>query len=51
MVAIVVIMAGLLVWKGKSLLNLGSDTAPSADLNDYNPTAPPPTKPLPTKPH
>jgi serine/threonine protein kinase/DNA-directed RNA polymerase subunit RPC12/RpoP len=51
MVAVVVIMAGLLVWKGKSLLNLGSETAPNADLNDYNPGAKTPVKPLPPKPH
>jgi serine/threonine protein kinase len=47
MVAIVVIMAGLLVWKGPSLLRLEQNTAPSADLNDYTPKAPAPT---PTKP-
>jgi eukaryotic-like serine/threonine-protein kinase len=49
MVAVVVIMAGLLIWKGQSLLNLGSDTPP-ADLSDYNPKAPPPVKVLPQKP-
>jgi len=31
MVAIVVIMAGLLVWKGPSLLNLQQNNAPPAD--------------------
>ena len=51
MVAVVIIMAGLLVWKGKSLLNLGSDNAPSADLNDYNPTNHKGPAPLPQKPH
>ena len=51
MVAAVVIMAGLLIWKGPSLLNLGSDSARSADLNDYNPTAKSPPTVSPLKPH
>ena len=43
MVAIVIIVAGLLVWKGKALLNLESGTSTSPDMNDYNPTAAPST--------
>ena len=45
MVAIVVIIAGLLVWKGSSLLNLQQNNAPPADLNDYTPKSPLATKP------
>jgi serine/threonine protein kinase len=40
MVVVVILVAGLLIWKGKSLLNLQQNTAPSADLNDYTPQAP-----------
>jgi serine/threonine protein kinase len=47
MVAIVVIVAGLLVWKGPSLLNLQQNNAPPADLNDYTPKSPGATKPSP----
>jgi eukaryotic-like serine/threonine-protein kinase len=50
MVAIVLIVAGLLIWKGPSLLKLEQNTAPSPDLNDYTPKAPP-VKPAPPKPH
>ena len=50
MVAIVVIMAGLLLWKGKSLLHLDQNNAPSADMNDYAPKAVPPPPSLPLKP-
>jgi len=50
MVAIVVIMAGLLIWKGPSLLHLQQNNAPPADLNDYTPTAPVAPQPLPLKP-
>ena len=39
MVAIVVLIAGLLVWKGKSLLHLDQNNAPPAELNDYAPKA------------
>jgi serine/threonine protein kinase/DNA-directed RNA polymerase subunit RPC12/RpoP len=39
MVAIVVIMAGLLIWKGPSLLSLEQNNGPTADMNDYNPKA------------
>ena len=49
MVAIVFIMAGLLIWKGKSLLNLEGKDAPSADMNDYVPKATPAHPTLPTK--
>jgi hypothetical protein len=35
MVAIVVIVAGLLVWKGSSLLH--QNNAPPPELNDYTP--------------
>ena len=47
MVAIVVIVAGLLVWTGPSLLNLQQNNAPPADLNDYTPKTPGATKPSP----
>jgi serine/threonine protein kinase len=47
MVAIVVIMAGLLIWKGPSLLHLQQSSAPPAELNDYAPKAPVATKPSP----
>jgi len=46
MVAIVLIVAGLLVWKGKSLLHLEQNNAPPADLNDYAPKTTPPSPPL-----
>jgi serine/threonine protein kinase len=45
MVVIVVIMAGLLVWKGPSLLHLQQNNTPSPDLNDYTPQAPSAPKP------
>jgi hypothetical protein len=50
MVAIVVIMAGLLIWKGKSLLHLDQNNAPPAELNDYAPKSPGTTPTLPLKP-
>jgi serine/threonine protein kinase len=51
MVAIVVIMAGLFIWKGKSLLHLDQNSAPPADMNDYAPKAiPAPMLPLKPKP-
>ena len=47
MIAVVVIIAGLLIWMGPSLLH--QQTAPPADLNDYTPNAPkpPPSAPKP----
>jgi serine/threonine protein kinase len=45
MVAIVVIMAGLLIWKGPSLLHLNQNNAPPPELNDYTPKTLPATKP------
>jgi len=48
MVVFVVLMAGLLVWKGPSLLKGGSDTTtPPPELNDYTPNQPkaPPVTP------
>jgi serine/threonine protein kinase len=50
MVAIVVIVAGLLIWKGPSLLHLNQNGAPPADLNDYAPKAVSPTKSQPPNP-
>ena len=46
MVAIVLVVAGLLFWKGKSLLHLEQNSVPT-DLNDYTPGAakPPPPSP------
>jgi serine/threonine protein kinase len=49
MVAIVVIMLGLLIWKGPSLLHLQQNNTPPPELNDYTPEAPKPS-PVP-KPH
>ena len=41
MVLVVVVVVGLLIWKGPSLLKHGQNaTPPPADLNDYTPTAP-----------
>ena len=37
MVLIVVAIAGLLIWKGPSLLHLQQNTAPPPELNDYVP--------------
>jgi serine/threonine protein kinase len=45
MVVIVVIMAGLLIWKGPALLHLQQNNASSSELNGYTPEAPSPTKP------
>jgi serine/threonine protein kinase len=50
MVAIVVVLLGLLIWKGPSLLHLQNNATPS-ELNDYTPQAPKPVAPLPAKPH
>ena len=53
MVAIVVVVAGLLIWKGSSLLHLDQNNPP-AEMNDYAPKAPPPStapKPAPPKPN
>jgi serine/threonine protein kinase len=50
MVAIVVIMAGLLLWKGSSLLDGQQSNAPSADMNDYVPKVIPPPPVLPQHP-
>jgi serine/threonine protein kinase len=44
MVAIVIIMVALLVWKGPSLLHLQAN-APPPELNDYTPKAAPAPKP------
>ena len=46
LVVIVVIVLGLLIWKGPSLLQ--TQTAPPADMNDYTPTGPATTKPTPS---
>jgi len=52
MVAIVVVMVGLLIWKGPSLLNLQQNNAPPPELNDYVPKAVPvPVLPLKPKPN
>jgi serine/threonine protein kinase len=45
MVAIVVIVVALLVWKGSSLLHPEQNTAPPADLEGYTPKAPGTAKP------
>jgi serine/threonine protein kinase len=37
MVVVVVIMVGLLIWQGPSLLHLQQNNAPPAELNDYAP--------------
>jgi len=37
MAIIVLIMGGLLVWKGPALLHLEQSSAPASDLNDYTP--------------
>jgi len=50
MVAIVIIMAGLLIWKGPSLLNLQKNDGASADMGDYAPKNTPAHPTLPTKP-
>jgi serine/threonine protein kinase/DNA-directed RNA polymerase subunit RPC12/RpoP len=50
MVAIVIIMAGLLIWKGPSLLSSQQSAVPSADLNDYNPKSIPVKPATPVKP-
>src|SRR6202789_2973055 len=43
MVALVIIMGGLLIWKGPALLHLQqSNTQDNADLSGYTPTTPPP---------
>jgi eukaryotic-like serine/threonine-protein kinase len=51
MVVIVLIVVGLLIWKGPSLLNQQQNNAPSADLNDYVPKGPASKPVLPTKPN
>jgi hypothetical protein len=43
MVVIVLAIVGLMIWKGPALLHQQQNTAMSPDLNDYTPTAPPPS--------
>jgi len=50
MVAVVLIVGGLLLWKGKSLLHMDQNSAPPADMNDYAPKPVAPTPTLPPKP-
>ena len=45
MVVIALILVGLLVWKGPSLLRLQQNNAPPPELNGYTPKAPGATKP------
>jgi serine/threonine protein kinase len=45
--AIVVIVLGLLIWKGPSLLKTQAVPPPPSDLNDYTPTTPSTNKPKP----
>jgi serine/threonine protein kinase len=50
MVVVMVIVAGLLIWKGPSLLHLNQNNAPPAELNDYTPKVTPAPPALPLKP-
>jgi eukaryotic-like serine/threonine-protein kinase len=45
MVVILVVVVGLLVWKGPSLLHLQQNNAPPSDLSGYTPKAPAAPKP------
>jgi serine/threonine protein kinase/DNA-directed RNA polymerase subunit RPC12/RpoP len=50
MIAIVVLLAALLAWKGSALFHPEQTNAAPADLNDYSPTATKSSSTLPPKP-
>lgn len=50
MVLIVVVVLGLLIWKGPSLLQQQQNNAPPSDLNGYAPKPEAPNPPSPLKP-
>ncbi len=39
MVLILVVVVGLLIWKGPALLHQQQNNAPPSELNDYTPTS------------